>query len=149
MIARLIPRPHQQQGNALLLSIFIIVVMTLIGTAIVRVISTGSESVAVEVLGTRAYSAAQTGLEIKLSEIFPLGQPATACSATGETSTVNLNAIVGFTDCTVEVTCTQYAQEDFESGGSILFNRLVAIGECGVNGPVPVSRLIQVEARSL
>ncbi|HBY85826.1 MAG TPA: type II secretory pathway component, partial [Colwellia sp.] len=63
---------NEQRGSALVLALFIIVVTTLLGAALVRMISANSETIAYEVIGTRAYQAAQAGAQRKLSELFPL-----------------------------------------------------------------------------
>ena len=54
---------NKQKGSALVLAIFIIVVMTLLGTALVRMISTNAETIVYEVVGIRAYQAAQAAIQ--------------------------------------------------------------------------------------
>lgn len=63
-----------QQGSSLVIAIFILVVMLLLGVALTRVLSTSSETIAYEVVGARAYQAANIGLQRRLTELFPLNE---------------------------------------------------------------------------
>ena len=58
-------------GSALVIAIFVLVIMTLIGSALIRMQSSSAETVVYEVMGTRAYAAAQTGIQWQLTEVFP------------------------------------------------------------------------------
>lgn len=73
---------HQkkQQGSALIVAIFIIVVMTLLVAALSKLLTRSSESISYEVLGTRAFFAAQSGMEQGLAQLFPLTTPSVYCS---------------------------------------------------------------------
>ena len=75
------PQIRCSTGSALVIAIFIIVVMTIIGTALVRMINTEAQTIAYEVLGTRAFQAAQTGLQRRLQLVYPLGTSAGNCDA--------------------------------------------------------------------
>ena len=63
---------ERQSGSALVIAIFVLVIMTLLGSALIRMQSSSAETVVYEVMGTRAYAAAQTGIQWQLKEVFPL-----------------------------------------------------------------------------
>jgi len=61
-----------QRGSAIVIALFIIVVMSLLVASLSQLLRSSSESVSYEVLGTRAFYAAQTGLEAGLVQLFPV-----------------------------------------------------------------------------
>ncbi len=132
---------HRQQGAALPIVIFIIVVMGLLGAALIRMLSSSAASLTAEVSGARAYHAAQASLQIKMTEIFPLNAGANtgACVSTGSSYTFSAP---GLTSCTADVYCDhldltpQYTGDHF---------RLRAEGICSV-GAETYSRVILMEA---
>ncbi|WP_049757944.1 hypothetical protein [Colwellia psychrerythraea] len=141
------------------MTLFIIIVLILLGGALMRVLSTSSESIAQEVIGTRAYMAANSAMQAKLQQLFPLNSSSTCPLAplAPSVTTHNFSAsgmnIDGLHHCRAEVSCSWYAthpQTDEK------FYRLTSTGECGsgtieADSKVVVisSRSIQVEARSL
>ncbi|EGN74897.1 hypothetical protein A28LD_1914 [Idiomarina sp. A28L] len=64
--------PRYQRGSALAVAIFIIVVMSIIGVAMVRILSDLGRATVSDVYGARAYASARTGAELFLTELFPL-----------------------------------------------------------------------------
>lgn len=133
---------NKQRGSALVMAIFIIVVMSLLGAALVRMMSSSAETVAYEVIGTRAYQAAQAGAQIKLSEVFPLEPISGKCDAT--IVAYDFSAIKGLENCKAEeVSCI----EDATVAG-ISYYTVTSRGECAVAG-VLTSRKVEVKARSL
>ncbi len=150
----------KQQGSALMLSLFIIIVLTLFGSALVKVLSTSSEAIAQEVIGTRALMAANSAMQAELAALFPLAtdaaipNPVGTCNATN-THTLQLSGhdIAGLYHCKASTTCNLY-HTDIDS--LISYYRLTSTGECGSStiaanskGVVRSSRTIQVEARGL
>ncbi|TMM47828.1 PilX N-terminal domain-containing pilus assembly protein [Colwellia ponticola] len=136
-------RLTQQKGSALVLAIFIIVVMTLLGTALVRMISTNAETIVYEVIGTRAYQAAQAGAQRKLREIFPLSSASSTCPVAPSTySFVNTEGLKGC-EATVIVDCKLY-----QTVNNITYYTVISTGKCSV-GEVLTSRTIEIDARSL
>jgi len=133
---------NKQKGSALVLALFIIVVMTLLGTALVRMISTNAETIVYEVVGTRAYQAAQAGAQRKLSEIFPLSIPSRACPI--NSSTYNFSNTEGLKGCEtiVAVGCKLYETVN------TTYYTITSTGQCTV-ADVFTSRTIEVDARSL
>jgi MSHA biogenesis protein MshP len=152
----------KHQGSALMLALFIIIVLTLLGGALVKILSTSSETIAQEVIGTRALMAANSAMQAELSLLFPLStdlaipQPTGTCNAT---NTYDLqtsgNDIHGLYHCSATTTCDPYHTQEL-----LTYYRLTSTGECGSSGiaeyttensaaVVRSSRTIQVEARSL
>ncbi|TWX70674.1 type II secretory pathway component [Colwellia demingiae] len=132
---------NKQKGSALALSLFIIVIMTLLGTALVRMLSSNAETIVYEVLGTRAYQAAQTGSQRKLSEIFPRDS-VSAISCPANNSEWDFSVINGLQGCSVEVKCTSIFFKD------VTYYTITSTGQCTV-ASVVTSRTIEVNARNL
>ncbi|MEW6989180.1 pilus assembly PilX N-terminal domain-containing protein [Colwelliaceae bacterium 6441] len=127
------------KGSALVIAIFIIVVMTLLGTALVRMLSTSAETIVYEVLGTRAYNAAQIGLQWQLQQVFPLNNTAQLCSGT----VPDLKNTEGLENCKVSVQCDDSLIVDTRR-----FYTIKSTGQCEV-ADVITSRTLEVIAKSL
>ena len=67
----------KQQGSALMLALFVIIVLTLLGGSLVKILSTSSEAIAQEVIGTRALMAANSAMQAELAVLFPLNATST------------------------------------------------------------------------
>ena len=133
------------KGSALVIAIFIIVVMSLLGSALVKMLSAGAESVAFEVLGIRSFQAAQIGLEWELQQLFPLNSAAGACQTqtTINNNKPNLANTDGLLNCRIEtLTCNSFVVQ-----GTTYFT-VESTGQCDINGEV-TSRTLQIKARSL
>jgi MSHA biogenesis protein MshP len=135
---------NRQKGSALVIAIFIIIVLSALGAALVNMLDSSQEGVAYEVLGTRAYTAAQSGLQWQLAEVFPLNSSAVSCKnqAAIDSITPVFNNVQGLAQCSINVSCT-----DFELN-SIRYYTITSSGECTIDGEV-TSRRVAVEARSL
>ena len=147
---------NKQQGSALVIAIFIIVVMTLLAVALMRMIATSAESVVYEVMGTRAYASAQTGAQWAGLEIFPLGATTKHCDgslvAAGNTTFVSPQTLSpptkisnndGLKDCAIsQLTCA-----DLKYDGVAYFT-ITSTGQCSIAGII-TTRTIVIEARSL
>ena len=147
-------KAKKQQGSALMLALFVIIVLILLGSALVKVLSSSNETIAQEVIGTRALMAANAGMQAELSRLFPLSvdplipNPVGACNAN---SLYDLSNQPGLYHCRAEVSCMLYSTVD-----TVNYYRLTSTGECGSSdidsesiGVVRSSRTLQVEARSL
>lgn len=64
--------PFKHRGGALVVAIFIIVVMSILGIAMVRILGDLSRATVSEVYGARAYAAARSGAEIFLTDLFSI-----------------------------------------------------------------------------
>jgi MSHA biogenesis protein MshP len=139
----------RQLGAVLPIVVFIIVVMGLLGAALVRMLSGSAVSVAAEVSGTRAYHAAQSGLQITLTEIFPLDSSANTSICSDRTSGVaepfyNSFSFTapGLAHCIANVYCDKL---DISDDGSEYHFRVRSEGICQV-GSETYSRVILMEA---
>lgn len=126
----------KQQGLSLVMVIFIIVVLSMLGAAMLRIMAVSSDSVAREILSTRALHAAESGVQAKLSDIFLNGNP---CS----TSTPAFTALQG---CTVTIeTCSSI---DVPMGSGVNYYTIVSVGRCGPAGDQAVRR-VEVQAKDV
>ena len=134
----------KQKGSALVIAIFIIVVMTLLGSALVKIISSNAETIAYEVIGTRAYQAAQTGAQRKMSELFPLLPATPAPGVCLNDVDYDLSTIKGLENCeAVNVSCIAYGPVN-----DVTYYTITSIGQCNV-ADISTSRKVEISARSM
>ena len=127
-------QPYRQQGSMLIMAIFMIVVLTLLVSALGRVLSSSSQTTAVEVRATRALMAAQSGLEYyfyaidkyrdKAEHPDKCGTPTTS----SEEITLDLSEMSGFEQCSVTVSCKLV---ETPTPGSISSYEIKSTGTCG------------------
>ncbi|SNY58305.1 MSHA biogenesis protein MshP [Arsukibacterium tuosuense] len=137
MSLKLAPTKISQQGSALVVAVFIIVVMLAIVLALSRILLSSSDSVVYEVQGTRALFAAQSGMELALTELFPRSGVAN-CS----NWTFNF-AAAGLTNCEAQVQCTAQAVASPQLSQMYL---LQSTASCNANEFI-TSRSIELEVR--
>ncbi|MCA1806578.1 MAG: hypothetical protein LC687_01760, partial [Actinobacteria bacterium] len=107
-----------------------------------------SDSVVTEVLGARAYQAAQTGLNIAMMEVFPLNEPSVdsvdACDDITLPDPIQFSSTddPGLAQCSVKVQCLETAFR-----GDTYFE-LSATASCG-SGNSTASRTVSVEVTGL
>ena len=131
---------RQQRGNSLILALFIIVLMSLLILALARQLVNSSSAVSVEVQGNRAFNAAQSGLQLGLTQLFPLNSAAPAsCSVLSAQHQFSQPGLAG---CSASLTCQQLVNPD--QADRPLY-RLVSSGHC-VAGEVITSRQVVMEA---
>jgi len=132
---------YKQKGSALVMAIFIIVVMTLLGSALVRMVSSNAETIAYEVIGTRAYQAAQAGAQRKLSELFPLLPNNGLCIGNVD---YDFSTVKGLETCkAINVSCLESA-----TVSGVTYYIVTSTGRCNVAGAY-TSRQIEINARNL
>jgi len=132
---------NKQKGSALVIAIFIIVVMTLLGSALVRMASSNAKTIAYEVIGTRAFQAAKSGSQRKMSELFPLLPNNGVCLGGDE---YDFSTIEGLENCkAVNVGCTEEATVN-----GVIYYTITSTGQCNVAG-IYTSRKIEIRARVL
>jgi MSHA biogenesis protein MshP len=131
------------RGSALVIAIFVIIIMSLLGAALVKMMASSQESVVYEVLGTRAYAAAQTGVQWQLGELFPIGSSAKRCSAVNKVPPT-ISQAKGFNGCEIAspIECNDFSHQ------GIIYYTIKSIGQCDLDGE-STSRIIEVEARSI
>lgn len=156
---------NQHRGSALIIALFIIIVMSLLGTALVNMQSTSSEAIAQEVLSTRALAAARTGAQRHLTLLFPLNGSVntTICPTTNSVvynqnftkpTDLGSNAPYGLVNCSVSVSCENYATNTTTTPVTQYY-RITSSGTCGEgtinssSNSVISSRTIQIEARGV
>ncbi|MCA1929294.1 pilus assembly PilX N-terminal domain-containing protein [Rheinheimera sp.] len=137
---------NKQRGSALVIAIFIIVVMTILVAALSKMLIGSSESVSYEVLGTRAFFAAQSGMEQGLSQLFPLSATSSYCAPIGVTGseaevTVNFTAN-GLQGCSYTLSCD--SGRATAAVTETVYYQLTSTGSCGT-GQLQTSRTIQME----
>lgn len=150
----------RQQGGALAIAVFVIVVMSLLAVAINRTISASSSQTVYEVLGTRALLAGEAGNEVALSQIFPIAagaeQPKQQCPTS---NTIRFN-VDGLRNCVVTTTCRSEPATVSQSQDAFYFVESVGVCkdtmtggavdfECRSTDKVCVSRRVEVEAKAL
>jgi MSHA biogenesis protein MshP len=128
------------QGSALVIAIFILVVMSLIGMALVRMQGSSSEAIAYDVVGTRAYAAAQTGIQWQLTQAFPLNNAPPSCTTVER----DLSSTEGFDGCFFKGVCDSFSSDD----NSTQYFTITSVGICNV-ADINTSRKIKVEAKSI
>jgi MSHA biogenesis protein MshP len=134
----------KQGGSSLVIAIFIIVIISMLGAALVKMIRTSSDSIVYEVLGTRAYNAAQIGLQWQLQQLFPLNNTNQLTCAAVANTPPDLSTISGLENCEIisPITCT-----DLEVLGTHYYT-VRSSGQCEVAGVI-TSRTLEVQARAL
>ncbi|MDX3775391.1 type II secretory pathway component [Chromatiaceae bacterium AAb-1] len=100
------PNPYQQQGSALVTAVFIMLVMLALVLSLSRLLVSGSETLVYEVQGTRAFLAAQSALEIAMTDVLPLNNIAAGACETTKTITFP-SVFPEISHCTVTVGCSE------------------------------------------
>jgi len=146
----------KQAGSMLMSALFIAILMLALGLALVNILSSSAHNNAVEYYGARAFLAAQSGIEQKLVQLFPVGATIGGClDETISFDTPNL------LNCTVALTCTSTGAITDSSvpSGSVNVFRISSSATCPINScPVgdtcrkdfwQTQRSISVEAKTL
>ena len=71
----------KQQGFSIVFAIFVLVVLSLLATAMFNIMAAGSDTVARQVLSARALFAAESGAQRQLNAIFPPGASASVTAS--------------------------------------------------------------------
>lgn len=133
-----------QRGGALVIGLFVITVMFLLASALINVVQDADEQVNLEVLGTRAFAAANSGADVALARLFPLDASAGECDYSAQSWTPP--NVVGFKGCSVQLACrvTDYsgAVQYLVSSEATCF-----AGPCDGDNCMRVNRKVEVEAR--
>ncbi|MGX5913130.1 type II secretory pathway protein [Aliidiomarina sp. Khilg15.8] len=132
---------RRQRGSSLIVAIFIIVVMSILAAVIARVLSASSRATVDEVYGSRALAAANSGAQIFMTDLFPLGSKGASNAAcnTGRNQTFNVE---GLQSCSATVNCEE---RDYSNDHQLTHFRITATGQCSAAGKT-YSRQIIVEA---
>ncbi|WP_101758886.1 hypothetical protein [Oceanicoccus sp. KOV_DT_Chl] len=141
---------RKQQGFSVIMAVFIIVVLSMLAAVMLNILSVGTESVAREIISSRALMAAESGTQRKLNEIFP--PPSTVANTASCANSANTvqnwlynaaqgNAFNGLTGCfEVSVDCSYVLVN-----GTHYFT-IISTGSCGPVGD-PAVRVVEVQAK--
>lgn len=139
---------NRQQGSALVIAVFVLLVMFLLAGSLIRILEDGDESVNVEVWGARALFSANSGADAELAVLFPVAGGIGACNSTSHAWTPPSG--VGFHRCLVSVTCSEVIV-DGTTQYKIVSNAVCETGNCAGNAATTdclrVNRQVEVEAR--
>jgi MSHA biogenesis protein MshP len=131
-----------EQGFSIIMAVFILVVLGLLAAAMLSIMSAGADSVAREVLSSRALMAAKSGAERKLNEIFPPGAAAnpSACQTSPATTYADFTGLVGCSNVSVVVDCT------FVTVNAVSYFTVTSEGRCGPTSE-PAVRIVELQAK--
>ncbi|MEI6859064.1 MAG: MSHA biogenesis protein MshP [Shewanella sp.] len=139
-------RMAKQQGSALVIGVFIITVMFLMASALINVLDDADKQVSLEVWGTRALAAANSGADSALAQLFPLDGSGASCGNVSEAWTPP--DAPGFHQCSVLLTCTPTTVASV-TRFQITSSATCETGDCSsINGNcLRVNRKVEVAAR--
>ena len=132
-------RPRYQQGSALFMAMLVLIVVGGLVLMLTRQQQLAAEQVSVEVQGTRAFWAAQAGLQLATSQLFPLNGSTSSCSLVTTTKAFTSGGLQG---CAVETSCQSTPHPDQASRP--LF-RLKSSGGCPGGSDWQASRVVELE----
>lgn len=133
---------HKQQGASLVMAIIMIVVFSMMAAVMVKIVSSSSENISFEVLGTRAYTAATIGNQWALQRLFPLNSIGSCANVNGQTLPTISNTN-GLTGCQISnLVCSAVVVD------AVSYFTITSTGTCG-SGEVSTSRTLKVDGRSL
>ncbi|MDF0535236.1 MSHA biogenesis protein MshP [Shewanella sp. A32] len=139
-------RYSRQQGSALVIAIFVIVVMSILAAALLRIGSNADEGINIEVWSLRAFNAANSGADAALAKLFPVTGTSSGCAAVGASWAPP--DVTGFHGCRVSLSCVSQTADDVTQ----YIVRSTAVCETGncdgaSNQCLRVNRSVEVEAR--
>lgn len=131
---------NKQQGSMLITALFVIIVMSLLGLTLARLLSSSSDAVTHEIYGIRAMNAAQSALQMKISQAFPLDGSTAICESA--TIDISFNAIPGLENCSAVATCTD---EDFTED-NVIYYQFESTGTCTASDVI-TTRTVAVDGK--
>lgn len=146
----------KQRGSALIIGVFIITVMFLLAATLINVLDDADQQISLEVWGTRAFAAANSGADRALAELFPVDQVGVgACNANTNWNIGTDTGLVGFHGCSVNIRCNAVTTTTLPINMTqylITSTATCSTGQCdsGTNSDascIRVNRTVEVEAR--
>ena len=116
-------------------SLFVIIVLALLGLTMTRLLSSSSEAIIHEVLGQRALNAARAGIECAVADEFGAG-----CN---NPTSKNFSGVAGLENCSYQVTPVSKSIED--GAKNFTYWTYSSTGQCTA-GEINVIRLVYVDA---
>ncbi len=132
-------RHISQQGSAMAVALFVVIVIGGLLLGLSRQQQLAAQQQGVEVQGARAFWAAQAGLQLATSQLFPLDQSASSCAAVSPTITFSAAGLAG---CRATLTCQSTAHPDQASRP---LYRLRSSGVCPGDNEWQSSRVVELE----
>ncbi|MHB1117525.1 hypothetical protein [Sideroxyarcus sp. TK5] len=126
-----------QRGFSIITAIFLLVVLSFLGIAMVSFSTSQHESSAMDVMGARAFQAAKVGIEWGAYQVLPNsgGAFATACRTGPTSSPVAASAGSTLSGFNIQVDCQSTAHSDVSaSGGTVRVYDLTATAKQGAAG---------------
>lgn len=147
----------RQRGSALVIGVFIITVMFLLAATLINVLNDADQQISVEVWGTRAFAAANSGADKSLATLFPVNGTNGNCATETSWDIGSDTGLVGFHGCKVLMECSK-VETTYPAPQANMTQYLItstatcSTGECdsGVGSEsscIRVSRQVEVEAR--
>ena len=143
-----------QSGSAIVIAIFVIIIISLLGAALMSLQRDSAKGTSYEVYAARAYLSAYSASEVALMTLFPLGSSTavdTNCREVTSPATtlpkipVTLNNDVGFHGCTAHYTCQIFPSEaDIDTR-----YKIQSTATCETGNQINTRRQITVEATAL
>ncbi|GIU08189.1 MSHA biogenesis protein MshP [Shewanella sp. c952] len=145
----------KQTGSALVIGVFIITVMFLLAATLINVLDDADQEISIEVWGTRAFAAANSGADRALATLFPVDGSAGSCSNPPLWEIGNDTSLVGFHGCEVLMTCSATTTNSSQNNMTqylITSTATCSSGQCNSGSDsdascIRVSRKVEVEAR--
>ncbi len=132
----------KQNGSMIVIALFVIVVVSLLAAALVKIVSASSNSTIHQVYGVRAQQSAKAGIQSLLQNSFAVDGSAQSCN-TSIVSPSSFSNVPGLTNCSYAATCAtetiSFANVDR------LYFKFTSTGSCLINNNV-VSRTLSVDA---
>lgn len=141
---------HQQHGFSIPMAIFVMVVLAMLGTAMMRIVGQGQENIAREVVSMRALMAAESGAERGLQAVLEAGAACGGDLSNPPASYADLFvwdfAGAGLAGCSANVDCAQTLADNNLDGTPTPHYTIRSEGRCGPAGN-QAARIIEVQAR--
>tara|TARA_R110001583_G_scaffold10698_2_gene49044 strand:+ start:9366 stop:9836 length:471 start_codon:yes stop_codon:yes gene_type:complete len=102
------PSLQKQGGSAIVLAIFVIVIISMLGAALVSLQRDGAKGASYEVYASRAYLSAYSASELALVALFPINSTSadtTTCTGAEFPVTLDTSSDTGFHGCTANYQC--------------------------------------------
>ena len=125
---------HRQGGSALIVAIFLVVVMGLLSASLLSMKTTQQQMTIQEVISTRAWWAAHSGMEWGLTQVLPLHGALAVC----EPKMPFPLSPQRFHHCSIMVSCQVVIGDEIED--SHRYYRLESTAQCGT-GRFAVTRV--------
>jgi len=138
---------QKQRGSAIIFAIFVVVIISLLGAALVSLQRDSAQGSSYEIYASRAYLSAYSASEIALVNLFPLdSSEALAENCSEATSTVTLPDDTGFHGCNASYQCEILTPTNSDSLPTLY--KVVSTAVCK-NAQIVTRRQITIEAVSL